>query len=303
MPAATLSLEDLFLLVFVTVDDLYRALVPETIRHRSQHHRIAFSDSEVLTLSLMQEALGLDSEASFHHFVSTNYRHLFPQLISRDRYHRRRKALAGVHLVLFRHLADRLAETARYLIVDSAPIETVAFARSKSGQASIAQARFGYTASKKRFFFGLRLHALVSDTGAVFDFVVTAADTGEREAVEALMQRATSPALLADNGYSGVAFAHAIERHGTNLAVLPRPSQRAATEAEARRRRWLRRKRALIETVFSMLADQFTLETTRARSIGGVALRVAAKLSAFNLSLVLNTLLGRPMLAVKSLYL
>jgi hypothetical protein len=34
-------------------------------------------------------------------------------------------------------------------------------------------------------------------------------------------------------------------------------------------RRWLRAKRDLIETVIGMLADQFTLETTRARSLWG----------------------------------
>ena len=52
-----------------------------------------------------------------------------------------------------------------------------------------------------------------------------------------------------------------------------------------------------------MLADQFKLETTRARSTWGVMTRIAAKLLAFNLSVSMNKLLGRPPLAVKPLFL
>ena len=51
-----------------------------------------------------------------------------------------------------------------------------------------------------------------------------------------------------------------------------------------------------------MLADQFNAETTRARSLLGVWSRMVAKVLAFDLSLHVNLLLGRPLLAVKSLY-
>ncbi len=51
-----------------------------------------------------------------------------------------------------------------------------------------------------------------------------------------------------------------------------------------------------------MLADQLTLETTRARTLLGLKVRMVAKLLAFNLSFVLNRMLGRPQLAIKSLH-
>jgi hypothetical protein len=59
----------------------------------------------------------------------------------------------------------------------------------------------------------------------------------------------------------------------------------------------------LVETIIGTLADQFKVETTRARSLWGVMARLGAKLLAFNLSLLLNQMLGRPRLAVKDLYL
>jgi len=72
MDEATLSLDDMFLLLYCTLDDLYQEVVPDAIQRRSQYQRIAFSDAEVLTLSLMQEALSMDSERSFHRFVQKN---------------------------------------------------------------------------------------------------------------------------------------------------------------------------------------------------------------------------------------
>ena len=313
MDEATFSLEDMFLLLFCTTDELYQEVVPERIRLRSQHRRIAFSDAEVLTLSVMQEALSNDSERSFHRFVVKNYLHLFPQLVSRDRYHRMQrflhgKALWSVQALLLRHLAGRLSQSARWLVVDSAPVETVKFARSQSGRRSIPKAEYGYIPSEKRVFFGLRLHALITDRGAVVGFVLSAANGSEREAAEEMLsERARSghagQAVLADNGYCGAAMAEAAGRRGHTLSASPKPSQKPASRAEALARRWLRAKRDLIETVFGVLADQFKIETTRARSLWGVGSRIAAKLLAFNLSIFFNRLLGRPDLAIKDLYL
>lgn len=303
MHEATLSLEDMFLLLFCLIDDLYREVVPQRIRRRSQHGRIQFSDSEVLTLSIMQEALSNDSERSFHRFVEKNYRHLFPRLLSRDRYHRRRKALWKVQEMLFLRLAAQLTKEVQWLVVDSAPIETAKFARSQSARRSIPEGEYGWIPSEKRVFFGLRLHALVTDRGVLVGFALTAANGSEREAAQELLAQHNGQAVLADNGYCGASMAEAARQQGHALSASPKPSQKPASRAEAKARRWLRAKRDLIESVFGILADQFNIETTRARSLWGVCARLAAKLLAFNLSILLNRTLGRPDLAIKSLYL
>ena len=124
----------------------------------------------------------------------------------------------------------------------------------------------------------------------------------ERIVAEHLLRAHHAWAVLADNGYNGAWLRGLFGRQGGRLWHAARRRRRARSQAEARLRRWHRSKRALIETVFSMLADQFTVETTRARSLLGVKVRVAAKLLAFNVSIVLNQILGRPALAMKSLY-
>lgn len=298
---ATLSLDDLFLVLFVTIDDLYEEIAPVSWQRRPGHHRLRCTDSEILTLSLVQEALSMDSETSFHRFIEKNYRALFPGLPSRDRYHRRRKALLPLHQRLFQHLAQGEAAQARYGIIDSAPVETAAFVRSQSASVSVPEAAYGFLPSKKRVFFGFRLHALVSEHGAVVDFALAAANASERLLARELLPEGT--AALADSGYDGEDLASWAGRRGVELMVQPRPGRAASSREEARYRRWLRGRRQLVETVFGMLSDQFRLATTRARSAWGIAVRVVAKLAAYNMSLLLNRQLGRPVLAVKSLYL
>ena len=112
MNQQTIATEDMFLLVFCLIDDLYKELVPDTVKDRPGSDRITFNDSEVITLSILQEAHANDSETSFHRLVEKDYRHLFPDLIERSRYHRRRKALLQVQLHLLRHLMNRLKRLA-----------------------------------------------------------------------------------------------------------------------------------------------------------------------------------------------
>jgi transposase len=302
MNPQTIPTEDMFLRLFCLIDDLYEELVPEAVKDRPGHDRLCFTDSEVITLSILQEALSNDSETSFHRIVDKDFRPLFPHLIERSRYHRRRKALLAVQLHLLRHLMHRLKLLAAWLIVDSAPIETAAFARSQSAKASIPEAAYGFCAAKKRHFFGFRLHLLISNQGAILDFVLAPADVGERAVAAHLLAGFPDAVALGDNGYSGPWLVQLYARRGGRLLYGSRPSQRPRTKAAARLRRFHRRKRALIETLFSMLSDQFKLETTRARTLLGVKVRLVAKLLAFNLSVVLNQMLGRPRLAIKSLH-
>ena len=306
VPAST---EDLFVVIYTLVDDLYRALVSDRVRLRRGHHRMALSDAEVITLSLMQEALSIDSEHAFVRRIRRDHPTLFPGLGDRSRYHRRRKALIDVQQVLFVHLAATLSDGAGWHVLDSAPIETTTVERSQTGQKSIPEAAYHFKSVRHRLFFGLRLHLVITDEGAVAEFALAPANVGERDVAEAML-RGVSPSetglVLGDAGYVGEDFRWRIEQTEHGLWALPKdsaPPPEGIPEADSKAwRRWVRSKRALVETVFSMLADQFQAETTRARSLLGVQTRMVAKLLAFDLGVYLNRLLGRPSLAIKSLY-
>lgn len=303
------STADLFLVVFAIIDDLYSDLVPDYVRYRPGYHRMTLSDSEVVTLSLMQEALSMDSEHAFVRFVQRDHPTLFPGLRDRSRYHRRRKALVDVQQVLFARLAAALSDGAAWHVLDSAPVETTKVERSQTGKRSIPEAEYHFKSVRHQLFFGLRLHLTITDGGAIAEFALAPPTDGERDVAEEML-RAVAPSetglVLGDAGYVGADFRWRVAQTAHDLWAVPKDSTvppEGVTEAESKAwRRWLRSKRALVETVFAMLADQFQAETTRARSLLGVQTRMVAKLLAFDLGVYLNRLLGRPSLAIKSLY-
>jgi hypothetical protein len=183
----TLSTEELFLILYCIVDDLYPEVAPDWVRFRRSTDQMGLSDSEVITLSIMQEGRSNDSELSFHRVVEKDYLHLFPGLIRRSRYHRRRKDLMGVQREMLRSLMNGFRLLAMWLSVDSAPVTTAESPRWKSAQMSMWAAEAGFSPSKRQFFLGFRLHLLVSNTGAICDFVLSPANVGERDVAEHML--------------------------------------------------------------------------------------------------------------------
>jgi len=311
MTEPTVSTEDLFLILYCIVDDLYQDIAPEAIRFRNGTDPMDMTDPEIITLSIMQEGRSNDSELSFHRRVEVDYLHLFPDLISRSRYHRRRKDLMGIQREMLRVLMEQVRALAAYLLLDSAPITTAKSPRWKSAQMSIWAAQAGFCPSKRQFFLGFRLHLLVSNQGAICDFVLSPADVGERRVAEHLLAKEAARAarhsgqacpVLADKGYCGPWLARLFGKHGGRLWFALRRTQVPSSQEEAALRAWHRGLRARIESVFASLEDQFTMETTRARSLWGVMTRVVAKLLAYMVGFVANLALGRPATALKSLY-
>jgi hypothetical protein len=214
---------------------------------------------------------------------------------------------------------NRLRLLANWLALDSAPITTAESPRWKSARMSIWAAEAGFSPSKQQFFLGFRLHLLVSNKlvsnkGAICDFVLSPANARERRvaehllAVEAKWQARQSAFLakarpvLADNGYCGDWLASLFGKNGGALWYALRRSKKAKSEGEAALRAWHRGLRARIEGVFSSLEDQFQVEETRARSVWGVMTRVVAKLLSYMVGFVANEALDRPGTALKSLY-
>jgi hypothetical protein len=70
-----------------------------------------------------------------------------------------------------------------------------------------------------------------------------------------------------------------LERYGTLVAATPyEDSRRAWSKAD---RRWASGKRQIIEGVICQLMDFFSLERHRAKTLGGLLTRLAAKIAAY----------------------
>ncbi|SUQ45679.1 hypothetical protein CNEONATNEC26_00770 [Clostridium neonatale] len=85
-------------------------------------------------------------------------------------------------------------------IIDSMPIQVCKFLRDYFSKCFKDIASYGYCASKKETYFGLKLHALVTVDGFVSDFFLTSAGIDDRATVFELTENNSSIKIIADKG-------------------------------------------------------------------------------------------------------
>jgi hypothetical protein len=101
-------------------------------------------------------------------------------------------------------------------------------------------------------------------------------------------------AFLADKGFSSVAWEkHWLEIYGALVAATPQ--ERARRAWPEKDRRWAAGMRQLIEGVIDQLKDLFALERHRAKTLGGLLTRLAAKIAAYTCGQAVNLQLDRPL--------
>ncbi|ONI46293.1 hypothetical protein AN641_01885 [Candidatus Epulonipiscioides gigas] len=90
------NVKDLFLSCYVIVDDIYQQVIPKSIQNRKNIVKANLSDSEIITIAIMGEVCGIDSENAWFKYVSKNFKDLFPTIGDRSRYNRTRRNLWNV---------------------------------------------------------------------------------------------------------------------------------------------------------------------------------------------------------------
>ena len=86
---------------------------------------------------------------------------------------------------------------------------------------------------------------------------------------------------------------HWSETYGTLVVATPQESARRAWLAALRR--WTAGKRQIIEGVIGQLKDFFGMERHRAKTLGGLLARLAAKVAAYTFGQRINDSLCRPL--------
>lgn len=138
-----------------------------------QHYEDAqcqMSDAEVMTTAIMAMLYfkGNFSLASCYMYEQ-NY---IPKMLGKSRFNRRLHRIADLFLTLFLRLGEtwkQLNEKSVY-VIDSYPIAVCDNYRIKRSKIYQGEGFRGYIASKKRYFYGLRIHIMVTEQGEPVEF-------------------------------------------------------------------------------------------------------------------------------------
>ncbi len=126
-----MDLETFITEVFCSTDDFVQAFCrAHKLRQRGPAPRLA--DSEVLTIEILGEFLGLDTDQGLFTHFRRHFSHFFPGLrhVHRTTFARQAANLWVVKQALWQHLAARVPHDPTLVLIDSLPVPVCRFARA-----------------------------------------------------------------------------------------------------------------------------------------------------------------------------
>ncbi len=290
--------------LFTRVDDTMKgsAVIQQALKRPGPDPYL--SDSELITIALYQELIGEPREDHFFRLHQVHLRAFFPALNSRSRYNRRKRDLWSVILavrVSLHIVLDALAhsETA---IIDSAPVPCVGSKRSKEHSDFAGMADYGVCSCKAMKYFGCKFHSVVNLTGVIMSFMLTPASPYDNQPVVELLDSFSHHLkhLLGDGAYNDADLQQFLKQY-RGLAVLAPVKVNQPPVRSQSAQQQLNRLRLLCETVNAQLQEQLHLSKHYAKSTQGLMTRIAAKVTAHSVGMMINALLGRPLLQLAEL--
>jgi hypothetical protein len=289
--------------IFTIVDDTIKAspAVQKALRRPGQKPHL--SDSEVVTIALYQELIGEPREDHFFRLYRECLLTYFPGVNERSRYNRRKRDLWSVMLAVRMSLLIALgASEADTAVIDSAPTPTVGYKRPKGATDFAGQSQYGICSSKAMKYFGVKLHNLVTLTGVILDFMLTSAAPHDSQPVMEFLEAHKEKLIevLGDKAYNNELLqTMSREELGIELTAPRRIGQEKVGTKQERScyGRW----RLVVERANSQLQEQFHLSKHYAKSKWGLMTRLAAKITAHTIGILVNKIHGRLPLALAGL--
>lgn len=265
---------DRTLAIYCFVDDLLKAM-----QHR-EDSRCEFSDSEVVTTAIVSMLFFGGSFERARSFLHTSG--MMPRMLSRSRLSRRLSRLADLIDRLFHQLGLVIKELnleSRYSL-DSFPVAVCDNIRIPRCRLAQGEQWRGYSASKRRYFYGLKVQVLVTVTGLPVECSILPGSLSDIHGLAELPLSLPAGAhVAADSAYTFYEWEdHLAEKDRVRLLVARKTnSKRGDTPPAHDYKQWLRRR---IETVFGEIMKLFP-KKIHATTISGFLLKISLFLFAY----------------------
>ena len=245
--------------VYCLIDD---SLAQRRLRQRGPEPMLR--DSEVLTIEVLGEFLGLGTESNIFAHFCRYYSDWFPGLrkITRTTFTRQATNLWKVKQELRQALAQQVAQDRYFSIVDSFPVPVCRFARAPRCRSFGEVAAFGHDEVARQTCYGLRAHVRLAWPGVLVGCALAPANIHDTEAAEELLQGVHGFAL-ADRNYWKPELRERLKTQGLHLLT----PYKSAKHQKQPYRRFLTHMRYRIETVFGQLVERFHAKRVWARDL------------------------------------
>jgi hypothetical protein len=280
--------EEIFTIWYTYVDDAYQALECQHGAWRRAGPAPIFSDSEVITIALICDTFFHGHEELCLCFVRSFWLKLFPNLLERSRFNRRRRQLAMITEQIRQYLRTELIpEGDSDRLIDSAPIPACTYGRASSCQTVVGKEHFSVMSSRKAKLFGFRAQVLATFDQVVDQWMLVPAAPRDSKMAATFLEDVANLRIWGDNAYHDPTV-QAWLKEARHIELLAAQRKDAKEPWPEQVRALFGRARRLIETVLSVLCIVFHLEQIGARSCDGRLARLASRFLAYNLSFIVT---------------
>jgi len=263
------------------IQELYCRYVPVQIKNRKSVHLLKQPDTVIISCVIWGMMNGLTTQRAVYRSVrSVLSLENFPD---RSRFTRLCANLTiAIKIIRYRFVIEHAnPKDQLFAIIDSFPSPLCKYVRNRRAKVLSEIADIGYNSTKKVYFYGLKISAMVTKTGFPLTYTVTKASIHDVNMAETLALDCPIEKLLGDKGYISSNIQERLLDQGIELST---PLKRNSKNSDKIDDSLLLEHRKVIETVFSSW-ENLGIQNFKSRSLLGFESRLESILLVYCLML------------------
>lgn len=274
-------MDETIIATYCLCDDLLKA-----IRHQ-EHPQGQMNDAEVMTTALTAALFFRGNHESARAMLK-QYGYI-PHMLSKSRFSRRLHRLTEPFVRLFTLLGQtwKMLNTNSIYVIDSFPIAVCDNMRIRRSKIYPDEKFRGYKASKKRYFYGLKIHLIVTQDGQPVECFLTHGGFGDVDALKYYAYELPDGSIIyADKAYNDYEIEDLLKEveHIELIPMRKKNSQRALPPEVSFVQNYYRK---MVETAGSLI-EQLLPKSIHAVTSQGFELKVALFVIAYSLNCYLS---------------
>lgn len=190
-------MDDKIIMTFCLCDDLLKAI------HHQEDRQCHMNDAEIMTTALVASLFFRGNHESARALLKQHG--YIPHMLSKSRFSRRLHRIKEIFIILF-HLLGKLWKTLNtdaLYVIDSLPVAVCDNIRLRRSKIYSTEDFRGYQASKKRYFYGLKIPLMVTQDGQPVECFLTPGGFGDIDALKYYAYELPEGAIIyADKAYN-----------------------------------------------------------------------------------------------------
>jgi hypothetical protein len=274
-------MDDKIIATFCLCDDLLKAI------HHQEDCQCQMNDTEIMTTALIASLFFRGNHESARALLKQHG--YIPHMLSKSRFSRRLHRIKALFIILFDLLGKmwKTLNTDAVYVIDSLPVAVCDNIRIRRSRIYSKEDFRGYQASKKRYFYGLKIHLMVTQDGQPVECLLTPGSFGDVDALKYYAYELPNGAIIyADKAYNDYEIEDLLKEvnHIDLLPMRKKNSKRALSPSVTFVQSYHRKR---VETAGSLI-EQLLPKSIHAVTSQGFELKVALFVIASSLNSYMN---------------